>query len=43
MCDATMQWSASNGLGFQFETDPSAPTTSVFAQLGKVVNGVFAA
>jgi hypothetical protein len=43
MCDATMQWSASNNLGFQFETDPTAPTTSVFAQLGKVMNGVFAA
>lgn len=42
MCDATMQWSASNALGFQFETDSSAPTTSVFAQLGKVMNGVFA-
>jgi hypothetical protein len=42
MCDATMQWSASNGLGFRFETDPTAPTKSVFAQLGKVKNGVFA-
>jgi hypothetical protein len=41
MCEATMQWSASNGLGFSFETDPAAPTTSVFAQLGKVMNGVF--
>ena len=43
MCDATMQWSASDGLGFHFETDPTASTTSVFAQLGKVMNGVFAA
>jgi hypothetical protein len=42
MCDATMQWSASNDLGFRFETDPAAPTTSVFAQLGQVQNGVFA-
>jgi hypothetical protein len=42
MCDATMQWSASNATGFHFETDPKAPTTSVFAQLGKVMNGKFA-
>jgi len=40
MCEATMQWSASNALGFTFETD-SGPTTSVFAQLGKVANGKF--
>jgi hypothetical protein len=42
MSDATMQWSASNALGFRFETDPDAPTTSVFAQLGRVMNGTFA-
>ena len=42
MCTATMQWSASNASGFRFQTDPSAPTKSVFAQLGKVTNGVFA-
>ena len=41
MCEATMQWSATNAQGFRFETDP-APTKSVFAQLGKVMNGVFA-
>jgi hypothetical protein len=41
MCQATMQWSASNASGFQFSTDPDAATTSVFAQLGKVRNGVF--
>jgi hypothetical protein len=41
MCEATMQWSASNDLGFRFATD-SGPTTSVFAQLGKVANGKFA-
>ena len=41
-CQATMQWSASNELGFRFETDPKAPTSTVFAQLGKVANGVFA-
>ncbi len=40
MCDATMQWSASNDLGFSFVTD-AGPTTSVFAQLGKVMNGKF--
>jgi hypothetical protein len=42
MCEATMQWSASNSAGFRFATNPNAPTTSVFAQLGKVTNGVFA-
>lgn len=41
LCHATMTWSASNALGFSFESDPS-PTTSAFAQLGKVRNGVFA-
>jgi hypothetical protein len=40
-CQATMQWSADSG-GFHFETVPKAPTTTVFAQLGKVANGVFA-
>ena len=41
MCQATMQWSASNASGFHFATDPDAATTSVFAQLGKVRNGAF--
>ena len=41
MCSATMTWSASNDLGFTFVSDPS-PTTSVFAQLGHISNGVFA-
>jgi hypothetical protein len=41
MCHATMTWSASNALGFNFTSDPN-PTTSVFAQLGRVRNGVFA-
>ena len=41
MCEATMQWSAHTASGFHFETDPDAPTTSVFAQLGKVRNGSF--
>jgi hypothetical protein len=40
MCQATMTWSASNGTGFKFASKPS-PTTSVFAQLGHVSNGVF--
>jgi len=41
MCQATMSWSARNSLGFSFETD-SKGTTSAFAQLGRVRNGVFA-
>jgi hypothetical protein len=40
MSEATMTWSASNAQGFSFRSDPS-PTTSVFAQLGHVRNGVF--
>ena len=40
MSEATMTWSASNDLGFSFTSDPS-PTTSVFAQLGRVRNGKF--
>ncbi len=40
MTDATMTWSASNNEGFSFTSDPS--TTSFFAQLGHVSNGVFA-
>jgi hypothetical protein len=40
MSQATMTWSASNAQGFTFQSDPS-PTTSVFAQLGHVRNGVF--
>jgi hypothetical protein len=41
MNHATMTWSASNELGFSYESDPSG-TSSVFAQLGHVKNGVFA-
>jgi hypothetical protein len=41
MSQATMTWSATNDLGFKFRSDP-AGTTSVFAQLGHVQNGVFA-
>ncbi len=41
LCQATMKWSAKNDLGFSFVSDPS-PTTSAFAQLGRVKNGVFA-
>jgi hypothetical protein len=37
---ATMTWSATNASGFKFRSHPS-PTTSFFAQLGHVSNGVF--
>jgi hypothetical protein len=40
MCKATMTWSARNSAGFKFVSDPSG-TTSFFAQLGHVRNGVF--
>ena len=36
-----MTWSASNSTGFQYVSDPSG-TSSVFAQLGHIRNGVFA-
>ena len=39
--NATMTWSASNNLGFRYTSNPSG-TTSIFAQLGRVRNGVFA-
>ena len=42
MCDATMTWSGRhNDTGFRFVSKPS-PTTSAFAQLGHIRNGVFA-
>jgi hypothetical protein len=41
LTSATMTWSASNSQGFHFESHASG-TTSVFAQLGHVRNGVFA-
>jgi hypothetical protein len=41
MNQATMTWSASNDLGFSFVSEPS-PTTSAFAEIGTVKNGVFA-
>ena len=41
MTNATMTWSASNSLGFRFVSNPSG-TTSFFAQLGRVQNGIFA-
>ena len=41
MSQATMAWSASNALGFRFASHPSG-TTSAFAQLGRVANGIFA-
>jgi hypothetical protein len=37
---ATMTWSARNTGGFSFVSDPT-PTTSAFAQLGHMRNGVF--
>jgi len=37
---ATMTWSARNDLGFSFRSNPT-PTSSVFAQLGRVANGAF--
>ncbi len=41
LCKANMTWAASNALGFKFQSNP-ADTTSAFAQLGHVSNGVFA-
>ena len=41
MTTANMTWSASNSLGFRYVSNPSG-TTSAFAQLGRVQNGVFA-
>lgn len=41
LSQATMRWSARNSMGFSFVSDP-AGTTSVFAQLGRVQNGIFA-
>jgi hypothetical protein len=38
---ATIRWSAATSTGFRFTSDPSAPTTSVFALLGQERNGVF--
>jgi hypothetical protein len=41
-CDATMVWSASiPSTGWHFESNPQG-TSTVFAVLGKVANGVFA-
>lgn len=36
----TMTWSATTGTGFKFQSNPSG-TTSHFAQLAQVKNGVF--
>jgi hypothetical protein len=41
MTKADMTWSASNSQGFRFVSNPSG-TKSVFAQLGRIRNGVFA-
>jgi hypothetical protein len=40
MNQATMTWSASNALGFSYRSDP-LHTTSAFAEVGRVSNGVF--
>jgi hypothetical protein len=40
LSQATMTWSASNGNGLVFTSNPSG-TTSAFAQLGHMQNGVF--
>lgn len=40
MCQATMTWSARNSHGFRFVSNPNG-TTSAFAQLGHIKNGVF--
>jgi hypothetical protein len=40
MSPVTMQWSATNGSGFSFRSNPS-PTRSFFGQLGHMRNGVF--
>ena len=37
----TGRWSATNAKGFRFRSHPSG-TTSVFGQLGRVRNGIFA-
>jgi hypothetical protein len=38
---ATMTWKAMTASGFRFKSHPT-PTTSAFAQLGRIANGVFA-
>jgi hypothetical protein len=40
MCKADMTWSARNSTGFKFVSNPSG-TTSAFAELGRIANGVF--
>jgi hypothetical protein len=41
MCQATLTWSAHESSGFRFVSNPHG-TTSAFAQLGHIRNGVFA-
>jgi hypothetical protein len=41
MTNATMTWSATNSRGFRYVSNPSG-TTSAFAQLGRIQNGIFA-
>lgn len=37
----TMRWSAANASGFRFTSNPSG-TKSIFGQLGRVRNGIYA-
>jgi hypothetical protein len=41
MSPVTMRWSATNASGFRFASHPSG-TKSIFGQLGRVRNGIFA-
>jgi hypothetical protein len=41
MSPVTGRWSANNAMGFRFQSHPTG-TTSVFGQLGRVRNGIFA-
>ncbi len=41
MSPVTMRWSAANASGFRFTSHPSG-TKSIFGQLGRVRNGIFA-
>ena len=38
---ATMEWSAHNANGFRFVSDPTATSTSLFAEVAHEHNGVF--
>lgn len=38
---ATIQWSASNGNGYTFHSDPAHTSVNEFAEIGHEENGVF--